>query len=325
MKTLAWPAVDAKRARRLVRPSTPCSGPGVAKSAQSRPQRRRFQLPTSAWLRGVDGRTRAGHDVVRVELKDDWYDVPAFVECIGIGKTFTRGAEQVEALRGIDLRAGLGEFVCLLGASGCGKSTLLSIIGGLETPSVGTIVLDGREIDGPSRSLSMVFQDHALFPWMTVAGNVGFNLKARGVGRRARAPVVAQFLDMVGLSAFASRYPHELSGGMKQRVGIARALTTGPKLLLMDEPFGALDPQTRANLQTELLQIWAAQAVTVLFVTHSIEEALILADRIVVFHPRPGRIRSVVEVQLPRPRDARSTTFLALAHDIERQLESFNT
>jgi NitT/TauT family transport system ATP-binding protein len=241
----------------------------------------------------------------------------AFVECIGVSKIFSRGPERIEALRNIEFRCGLGEFVCFLGASGCGKSTLLSIIGGLETPSAGTVVVDGREIDGPSAALSMVFQDHALFPWMSVARNVGFNLKARGVARRARAPVVAKFVDMVGLSGFANRYPHELSGGMKQRVGIARALTTDPKLLLMDEPFGALDQQTRANLQNELLRIWAAQHVTVLFVTHSIEEALVLADRIVVLHPRPGRIREVMEVGLPRPREARGAAFIARARALE--------
>jgi ABC-type nitrate/sulfonate/bicarbonate transport system ATPase subunit len=241
----------------------------------------------------------------------------AFLECLGVGKTFSRGGESVEALRAIDFRCGLGEFICFLGASGCGKSTLLSIIGGLETVSSGAVVVDGREIDGPSASLSMVFQDHGLFPWMNVARNVGFNLKARGVARRARVPVVAKFVDLVGLNGFANRYPHELSGGMKQRVGIARALTTGPKLLLMDEPFGALDQQIRANLQNELLQIWAAQKVTVLFVTHSIEEALVLADRIVVLHPRPGRIRDIVEVGLARPRDARSPSFAEHARHLE--------
>ena len=241
----------------------------------------------------------------------------AFLECIALGKRFSGRGGEVEALRGIDLACAPGEFVCLLGASGCGKSTLLQIIAGLESVTDGHVVVNGREIDGPSRDLAFVFQDHGLFPWMTVERNVAFNLKARGVARAERRDTAARFLDMVGLTPFAGRYPHELSGGMKQRVGIARALTTAPKLLLMDEPFGALDAQTRANLQSELLRIWQATGTTVLFVTHSIDEAVILADRIVVFHPRPGRIRAIVPVELPRPRDVHGTAFGAMCRKLE--------
>jgi NitT/TauT family transport system ATP-binding protein len=240
-----------------------------------------------------------------------------FLECIDIGKRFAGRGGEVEALRGVNLASHPGEFVCLLGASGCGKSTLLQIVAGLESATQGHIVVSGREIDGPSRDLSFVFQDHGLFPWMTVERNVAFNLKARGVGRAERRDIAARFLDMVGLGPFAKRYPHELSGGMKQRVGIARALTTSPKLLLMDEPFGALDAQTRANLQAELLRIWQATGTTVLFVTHSIDEAVILADRIVVFHPRPGRIRAVVPVPLDRPRDVHAAAFSVLCRELE--------
>jgi NitT/TauT family transport system ATP-binding protein len=236
-----------------------------------------------------------------------------FIECIGVGKTYAGAAGPVEALRGIDLRCREGEFVCLLGLSGCGKSTLLQMIAGLEAPTTGQIVVDGRELDGPSPATSIVFQDHGLFPWMTVRRNVEFNLKARGVDRATRRARGAEMLVLTGLEGFAERFPHQLSGGMRQRVGIARALTTRPKALLMDEPFGALDAQTRGHLQTELLSIWERQRTTVLFVTHSIDEAVLLADRILVFTPRPGRLADEVTVQLPRPRVVADTAFAALS------------
>jgi ABC-type nitrate/sulfonate/bicarbonate transport system ATPase subunit len=222
----------------------------------------------------------------------------------------------VEALRGIDFACEAGDFVCLLGRSGCGKSTLLQIVAGLERASAGQIVVASRELDGPSPDAAIVFQDHGLFPWMTVQRNVEFNMKARGTPAAERAKIAARFIDMTGLTGFADRYPHELSGGMRQRVGIARALTTGPKALLMDEPFGALDAETRAKLQDELLQIWERQRTTVLFVTHSIDEALLLADRILVFTPRPGRIAADIKVDLPRPRASQSAAFTALAGEL---------
>ncbi len=239
-----------------------------------------------------------------------------FLECIGVGKTYPGKTEPVEALRGIDFACEAGDFVCLLGRSGCGKSTLLQIVAGLERASAGQIVVASRELDGPSPDAAIVFQDHGLFPWMTVQRNVEFNMKARGTPAAERAETAARFIDMTGLTGFADRYPHELSGGMRQRVGIARALTTGPKALLMDEPFGALDAQTRAKLQDELLQIWERQRTTVLFVTHSIDEALLLADRILVFTPRPGRIAADITVDLPRPRTSQSAAFTALARDL---------
>lgn len=244
----------------------------------------------------------------------------AFLICIGIGKTYDSNSGSVEALRGIDLDCAAGEFVCLLGLSGCGKSTLLQIVAGLEEPTVGSVVIGGRELDGPSPLTSVVFQDHGLFPWMTVRKNVGFNMKAAGVAGTEREARVTELLAMTGLEGFADRYPHELSGGMRQRVGIARALTTRPKALLMDEPFGALDAQTRGHLQEELLRIWERQRTTVLFVTHSIDEAVFLADRIVVFSPRPGRISAVVNVDLPRPRDPESAGFMALARSLRHKL-----
>jgi NitT/TauT family transport system ATP-binding protein len=245
-----------------------------------------------------------------------------FLQCRGLGKIYASKAGAVEALRGIDLTAAEGEFVCLLGLSGCGKSTLLQIIAGLEAPTSGTILVDGRALDGPSDQTSIVFQDHGLFPWMTIQRNVEFNMKARNVAPQARAARAAELLTMMRLSGFAMRYPHELSGGMRQRAGIARALTTRPRGLLMDEPFGALDAQTRGRLQDELLQIWQQQRTTVIFVTHSIEEAVILADRIAVFSAHPGRITATVPVELSRPRDPETPAFIALAKKLRRMLDA---
>ncbi len=243
-----------------------------------------------------------------------------FIECIGVSKTYVGRAGPVEALRDVSLACAEGEFVCLLGLSGCGKSTLLQMIAGLEPPSAGQIVVAGRELDGPSPAASIVFQDHGLFPWMSVQANVEFNMKARGVKARERRARGEEMLALTGLSGIAARYPHELSGGMRQRVGIARALTTRPRALLMDEPFGALDAQTRGRLQSELLDIWAGQRTTVLFVTHSIDEAVYLADRILVFTPRPGRLAARVTVGLPRPRDPRSPAFAEVARGLRAAL-----
>ena len=245
-----------------------------------------------------------------------------FIECIGVGKTYVGKAGQVEALRGIDMRCAAGEFVCLLGLSGCGKSTLLQMVAGLERPTAGQIVVAGRELDGPSPATGIVFQDHGLFPWMTVRRNVEFNLKARGVSRAARRVRAEEMLDLTGLFEFAGRFPHELSGGMRQRVGIARALATRPQALLMDEPFGALDAQTRGHLQAELLSIWGKQRATVLFVTHSIEEAVFLADRVLVLTPRPGRLAAEISVGLPRPRVAGTPPFAAIAARLRAVLGS---
>jgi ABC-type nitrate/sulfonate/bicarbonate transport system ATPase subunit len=244
-----------------------------------------------------------------------------FLQCRDVAKTYDSKAGAVEALRGIDLTAAEGEFVCLLGLSGCGKSTLLQIIAGLEAPTSGTVLIDGRALDGPSDQTSIVFQDHGLFPWMTIQRNVEFNMKARNVPPKARAARAAELLAMMRLVHCATRYPHELSGGMRQRAGIARALTMRPRGLLMDEPFGALDAQTRGRLQDELLQIWQQQRTTVIFVTHSIEEAVILADRIVVFSAQPGRITATVPVALNRPRDPETPAFIALAKQLRGMLD----
>jgi ABC-type nitrate/sulfonate/bicarbonate transport system ATPase subunit len=243
-----------------------------------------------------------------------------FLECRGVGKIYASKTGPVEALRGIDLAASEGEFICLLGLSGCGKSTLLQLIAGLEAPTAGSIRVGGVELHGPSNETSIVFQDHGLFPWMTVERNIEFNMKARNVPSDARATRATELLTMMRLSSFATRYPHELSGGMRQRVGIARALTTRPRALLMDEPFGALDAETRGRLQEELLQIWEHERTTVLFVTHSIDEAVFLADRVAVFSPQPGRITATVAVELPRPRDPETPRFTALKKELRRML-----
>ncbi len=226
-----------------------------------------------------------------------------------VSKVYPGRGAPVEALREVDLSVTFGEFVCVLGVSGCGKSTFLHLVAGLEAATAGQLLLEGRPIAAPPAEVSVVFQEHGLFPWMTVRRNVEFNLKARGIAPAERRGAAAAFIELVGLIGFESKYPHELSGGMRQRVGIARALTTRPRLLLMDEPFGALDAQTRSIMQAELLRIWQAQRSTVLFVTHSVDEAIFLADRVVVLSPRPGRVRQIINVKLDRPRDETSARF----------------
>src|ERR1700710_1248594 len=202
----------------------------------------------------------------------------ALLEVRGLGKTYG----VVEALRGAELSVPAGEFVCLLGASGCGKSTLLRIVAGFEAPTAGTVLVHGQPVNGPGPGRGMVFQDYGLFPWLTVRENIGFGPQARGVARAEVAQIADRFVAMVGLQRFAGAYPHQLSGGMKQRVAIARVLANDAELMLMDEPFGALDAMTRERLQDELLTVWQDRGLTVLFVTHSVEEAILLADRVVV-------------------------------------------
>jgi NitT/TauT family transport system ATP-binding protein len=210
--------------------------------------------------------------------------------------------------------------VCLLGPSGCGKSTLLNIVAGFVRPTEGRVSLDGAEVKGPGRDRGVVFQEHALFPWFRVGQNVEFGLKMAGVPRRERAVIADRYLDLVGLHPFRQAFPKELSGGMKQRVAIARALANDPKILLMDEPFGALDAQTRRLMQDELTKIWAATGKTILFVTHAIEESLLLADRVAVMSPRPGRIKALRAVPLSRPRSDVAADFVALKAEIQELL-----
>jgi NitT/TauT family transport system ATP-binding protein len=212
----------------------------------------------------------------------------------------------MEALQDINLSIKENEFICFIGPSGCGKTTLLRIIAGLEEPTSGTISLGGVAIKGPGPERGMVFQEYSLFPWRTVLDNIAFGPELRGVPTTERQEKARQYLKMVGLERFETRYPHELSGGMKQRVAIARALVNDPKALLMDEPFGALDAQTRNVMQSELLRIWEEERKTVVFVTHSVDEAIYLADRIVIMSARPGRIKDTIEIDLPRPRNRTS-------------------
>jgi NitT/TauT family transport system ATP-binding protein len=214
-----------------------------------------------------------------------------------------KNREPVTALKNLSLDVGKGEFVSIVGPSGCGKSTFLNILLGLIAPDAGVMELNGRRIDGPGQDRAMVFQEFGLLPWRTVIGNVELGLELKGVSVEQRRRRATELIDMAGLAGFASHYPHELSGGMKQRVGLARALATDPEVLLMDEPFAALDAQTRDLMQSELLQVWEKTQKTVLFVTHSIEEAAYLSDRVVVMSARPGRIKQILKVQLPRPRD----------------------
>ena len=240
----------------------------------------------------------------------------------GVTKRFSVGDGELEALAPIDLSIPTGEFVCMIGASGCGKSTLLRIIAGFEEPTTGNVAMYGKAITGPGSDRGMVFQDYALFPWMTVSQNVSFGPRQRQLPREEIARTADEFVRMVGLERFADRYPNQLSGGMKQRVAIARVLANNASILLMDEPFGALDALTREQLQNELLQIWKRTGVTTIFVTHSVEEAVLLADRVLVMSAGPGRIDSDFRIDLPRPRDVSSPEFNALRRDIARRLTS---
>jgi NitT/TauT family transport system ATP-binding protein len=211
--------------------------------------------------------------------------------------------DPVTALKDFDLVVQRGEFVSIVGPSGCGKSTFLNIVLGLIRPDAGEVRLNGREVTGPGQERAMVFQEFGLLPWRTVQANVELGLELKGVPAAERRKRATELIQLVGLAGFERHYPHELSGGMKQRVGLARALATDPEVLLMDEPFAALDAQTRDLMQAELLQIWERTRKTVLFVTHSIEEAAYLSDRVIVMTARPGRTKHVVEVGLHRPRD----------------------
>jgi len=238
----------------------------------------------------------------------------------GLEKVFPSADGDVHALENINLEVRKGEFVCLLGASGCGKSTLLRIVGGFENPSEGSAKIYGTPIESPGPDRGVVFQDYALFPWLTVAENISFGPKHRGLAKSEIKETSQKYMQMVGLTQFANKYPNTLSGGMKQRVAIARVLANDAEILLMDEPFAALDALTRAKLQEELLEIWERTNLTVIFVTHSVEEAVILSDRIVVMGAGPGHIESEISLNLPRPRDPSSIEFNDLRRDVSNQL-----
>jgi NitT/TauT family transport system ATP-binding protein len=245
---------------------------------------------------------------------------PVVMEIENVDKIFRSQKKDIQVLKQINFRAHRREFISIIGPSGCGKSTLIRILAGLEDPSGGRILLDGKPISGPGPERGMVFQSYTLFPWLNVRRNVQFGLKMKN-----RADVVSygeagEWINLVGLSGFENHYPHQLSGGMKQRVAIARALANRPRVLLMDEPFGALDAQTRARMQAYLLQIWKNVDVTILFITHDLDEAVYLSDRILVLSANPGEVAEVIEVPVPRPRSTKqmlSGRFLAVKKRLE--------
>lgn len=230
------------------------------------------------------------------------YQREVILEVKKLSKLFSTPQGETEALRDINFKVHRREFVCVIGPSGCGKSTLIRILAGLESHSSGEVLLDGKPVTGPGRDRGMVFQGYSLFPWLTVKRNVMFGPEMSGSSRTTAESHAREWLDLVGLTKFADAYPHQLSGGMRQRVAIARALVNEPRIMLMDEPFGALDAQTRAKMQVHLLDIWKNIDITVLFITHDLDEAIYLADRILVLKPHPGEVLEVIEVPVPRPR-----------------------
>ena len=226
---------------------------------------------------------------------------PVKLRVEGLSKTFQTPKGQIQALHELSFDIHRREFITVIGPSGCGKTTLIRILAGLDFPTSGQVLLKGKKVDGPSAEQGMVFQDYTLFPWLTVKKNVMFGLEVKGVGRMRAEAEASEWLEMVGLSKFAEVYPSQLSGGMKQRVAIARSLANRPEILLLDEPFGALDAQTRSSMQAYLLNIWRNVDVTVFFVTHDLDEAIYLSDRILVLRANPGEIDELIEVPVPRP------------------------
>jgi len=249
---------------------------------------------------------------------------PAKLSVRDVTKRFASGARQVHALDHVSLEIGEGEFVCLVGPSGCGKTTLLNLIAGLEGLDAGAVFNDGARITGPGRDRMMMFQESALFPWLDVLGNVLFGLKLKpGLTAAECVAVARHYLRLVGLEKCERAYIHELSGGMKQRVALARALAPNPRVLLMDEPFAALDALTREQLYGDLQRIWAEHRKTIVFVTHNVREAVCLGDRVVLFSPHPGRIREEFVIELPRPRDINSVELARYATRITATLKNY--
>lgn len=248
-------------------------------------------------------------------------DRPVVLSVEGLDKIFPTPGGEVTALKGVEFNVFRREFMCVIGPSGCGKSTLIRILAGLETETSGSVLLDGERFSGPGPDRGMVFQSYTLFPWLTVKQNVMFGPKMKGKSGTSMESDARQWIDLVGLSQFENSYPHQLSGGMKQRVAIARALANRPRILLMDEPFGALDAQTRAQMQSYLLQIWKNLDITILFITHDLDEAIYLADRILVLKANPGEVDEIIEVPVSRPRNFDqmiSPEFIATKHRINQ-------
>lgn len=242
------------------------------------------------------------------------------LEVRNLGKTFSSHDKTTTALSDINFTTYRREFVCVVGASGCGKSTLIRIIAGLDQQTSGDVLLDNKPVIGPGSDRGMVFQGYTLFPWLTVKKNVMFGLEMSYDGKRDPETSALQWLDLIGLSKFANHYPHQLSGGMKQRVAIARSLANQPRILLMDEPFGALDAQTRSRMQRYLIEIWRKIDITIVFVTHDLDEAILLADRILVLKPHPGQVLELMEVPVPRsrtPEDLASPSYVAAKARLE--------
>ncbi|WP_411847398.1 ABC transporter ATP-binding protein [Roseibacillus persicicus] len=245
---------------------------------------------------------------------------PEVLKVANMGRVFDSNKGPVQALNDINFSVRRREFVCVIGQSGCGKSTLIRILAGLDQPTSGQVLCDGEPVTGPGKDRGMVFQGYTLFPWLTVKQNVMFGPAMEGRKGQAAESEALQWIEMVGLEKFAESYPSELSGGMKQRVAIARAMANQPRILLMDEPFGALDAQTRAQMQQHLLQIWRAVDATILFITHDLDEAVLLADRILVLGANPSRVQEMIEVPVPRPRtldQCLSPSFLATKKRLE--------
>jgi NitT/TauT family transport system ATP-binding protein len=247
----------------------------------------------------------------------------AKLSLVGVSKSFRTRRGEVDALADATLTVGEGEFVCLVGPSGCGKSTVLNLIAGLEFPDTGEVLADGVRVAGPGRDRMVMFQESALFPWLDVMDNVlfGLNLKP-GLDKPARREAAMFYLEMVGLAASANANVHELSGGMKQRVALARALAPNPRVLLMDEPFAALDALTREQLYGDLQRIWQQRRKTIVFITHNVREAVCLGDRVIVFSPHPGRVREQFEITLPRPRDLNGIELARQAGEITKALKA---
>jgi NitT/TauT family transport system ATP-binding protein len=261
-------------------------------------------------------------DQISLEAAQDNQYTPIAVQVQGVSKTFATSRKVVEALLPVNLEVATGEFVCFLGPSGCGKSTLLNIIAGLEQAGGGTVSANGKEVKGPGTDRIMLFQEAALFPWLDVQRNVEFGLQQTGIPRQKRKEIAQKFIELVHLKGFERSYVHELSGGMRQRAAIARALAIDPQILLMDEPFGALDALTRDRLQLELESIWSQTRKTILFVTHNVREAVALGDRVIVFAPRPGRIIGEFKIDLPRPRHLEDHDLVDKAAEILQVLKA---
>jgi NitT/TauT family transport system ATP-binding protein len=253
---------------------------------------------------------------------------PVVLDIDGVCRDFAGTSGTVRALDAIRCQVRAREFVSVIGPSGCGKSTLIRILAGLDWPTAGSVRLDGQPVAGPGPDRGMVFQGYTLFPWLTVKRNVMFGMRMKGIARRSAEERARHWLELVGLEAFADHYPSQLSGGMKQRVAIARALANEPRILLMDEPFGALDAQTRASMQRHLLRIWESVDVTIVFITHDLDEATLLSDRIVVLGANPGRVLEIIDVPLSRPRSADlflSGHFLATRRRLEQLIHADET